>query len=109
MVIQQDFRQEKKDITRNESVAVSTTSLQLASNMNGKGGRRNIIIRNTSPNAIDIITITRGRNVAVAGAGIVLNQGEIWYDSTDLNSVCWQYEIQGICATINGTVSISEE
>jgi len=104
-----DFIFQKLNITRNESLAVSTTSLEIASDMEGKGGRRNIIVRNNSPNAADIITISRGSAPAVAGVGIILKQGEVWYDSTDVNSICWQYQIQAICATVNGVLVISEE
>jgi hypothetical protein len=109
MVTAQDFIFQRVKDTRNESVAVSTTSLEVAGDMEGKGIRRNIIIRNNSPNAIDIITIVRGSQRAVAGVGIVLKQGEVWYDSTDDKSTCWQYAVQAICATVNGVLAISEE
>lgn len=109
MITNKDFIFTKKNITRNESLAVTATSREIASSMEGKGGRRNIIVRNNSPNAADIITIVRGSQAAIAGAGIMLRQGEVWYDSTDILSPCWQYEIQAVCATANGVVSITEE
>lgn len=99
----------KADVTRNDSLAVTATSSEVASDMSNKGGRRNIILRNNSPNAADIITISRGRAVAVAGRGIILNRNEVWFDSTDVTSVCWQYEIQAVCATANGVLSVTEE
>lgn len=109
MVDAKDFVFQKKNITRNESLAVTATSREIAGSMEGKGGRRNIIVRNNSPNAIDIITISRGSQAAVAGAGIILKQGEVWYDSTDVLSPCWQYEIQAVCATANGLLAVTEE
>ena len=65
------------EFVRNEALAVIATSREIAEDLEGRGGRKNIVIRNNSPNAADIITIALGRNLAVAGSGIVLKQGEV--------------------------------
>ena len=93
---------------RNEAVAVTATSGQVADTFQGRGGRVNIVLRNTSPNAIDIISINLGVASAVAGTGIVLRQNEVWGDSNDSGYQCWQDRIQAVCATANGTLSIME-
>jgi len=94
---------------RNETVLVSTTSLEVAADLEGLEKRTDLIIRNTSPNAVDIITLSLGRNAAVANAGIVLRQNEIWMSSTDISNPAWSGAIQAICATINGQLSIMEK
>jgi len=94
--------------TRNETLAVSTTSIELAQDLEKRGGRKAIVVRNISPNAIDIITIALGDKVAVANSGIILKQNEVWYDANESGYEAWQNQIQIVCATINGLVSVME-
>ena len=96
------------EISRNETLAVSTASVQLAQDREGHGGRKLITIRNISPNAIDTVTVAFSKNVAVANNGVVLRQNESLTDANDGTYICWQNEIQIICATINGLVAIFE-
>jgi len=93
---------------RNDTQAVSTTSVEVAIDQEARDGRRTIIIRNTSPNAIDIITLNLGGRIAVAGSGIVLRQNDVFIDSNDSGYICHQNQIMAICKTINGTLSIME-
>lgn len=95
--------------TRNESLSVIATSSEIASDMEGIGGRSNIIVRNNSPNAVDIITISLGKAAAVAGSGIVLRQNDVWQDSSDGTGYkAYPNEIQAVCATANGVLSVME-
>ncbi len=95
---------------RNETVAVTTASREIASDMESlKSKRSDLVIRNISTNAADIITIALGNVAAVANAGIVLRQQETLAISTDISNPCWQGAIQAICATINGNLSIMEK
>ena len=94
---------------RNEIVAVSTTSKEIVADLEGLEQRMDLIIRNTSPNATDIITLSLGRNAAIANAGIVLRQNEVFLNSTDISNPCWSGAIQSICATATGQLSIMEK
>jgi len=96
------------DWIRNENLAVTATSRQIADDMSGRGGRVSIVIRNTSPNAADVITVSLGQQAAVATAGIVLRQGEVWYDSNDSGYLAFQNQIEAVCATANGTLALME-
>jgi len=101
--IQQPYVQE--EWVRNEEVAVTTTSKVLAE----ARPRKMVLVRNTSPNAIDIITVHLGAQVAVAGEGIVLNQNESFSDSSSGdNYQCFEGTITCVCATANGQVAIVE-
>lgn len=97
-----------QESTRNESVLVAASSKVLSEARNGVNPRKNIVIRNTSPNAADIITINLGYTPATAGAGIVLNQNEAYSDSTESDYESYQGVITAICATANGKVAIYE-
>ena len=95
--------------TRNESLAVGTTSLEVADDLLGRsGGRISIFIRNVSLNAVDIITLTLGTPASVPGAGFVLKPGDFFLDSNDSGYKCWQGTIQGACVTANGVLAIAE-
>lgn len=94
--------------TRNETVAVGTSSTLVATQRNRELPRKAIIIRNNSPNPADIITINFGATPAVANAGIVLRQYESISDSTETGYDCWQGTINAICATANGSLSVFE-
>ena len=93
---------------RNEAIAVTATSGEIAQTFVGRGGRVNIVIKNISPNAADIISISLGSTLAVAGTGIVLRQNDVWGDSNDSGYQCWQDKIQAVCATANGVISVME-
>ena len=93
---------------RNDAMAVGTTSVEIAIDQEARDGRRAIIIRNTSPNPADTITLSLGGISAVAGSGIILRQNDVFVDSSDAGYLCHQNQILGVCATINGTVSVME-
>ena len=94
---------------RNDSLAISTTSIEICQDMEGLPPRTDIIIRNNSPSVDDVITLSIGSIKAVAGAGIILKQGEVWMNSTDISNPCWNGKIQGVCATVNGVLAIMEK
>lgn len=94
--------------TRNAIVAVGTSSAQVSEQRAGFEPRRALVISNTSPNAADIITLNLGANPAVANAGIVLHQGDVFTDSNNGDYRVWQGTITAICATANGQLSIFE-
>jgi len=94
---------------RNDSVAVGTSSVVLCLPRNQDNPRKVISVRNTSPNAADIIYINFGLTQATANTGIVLKQNEGFTDSQDGTAYYpFQGSITAICATANGTVSILE-
>ena len=94
----------RNEWVRNETLAVGTTSVEVAPQRR----RISILVRNTSPNAIDIITVHMGNGLAVANKGIVLQQNESFSDSTDTGYEAFQGTITAICATVNGQLSIME-
>jgi hypothetical protein len=95
---------------RNEQVNVIATSGKILDATFSGQPRRQMILRNTSPNAIDIITIALGQNKAVVNQGIVLRQNDVYMESAVNNPTLdvWQGSVQGICATANGKLSIME-
>ena len=97
-----------QEATRNETVAVGVSSVRVSDACNDVNPRKNIVIRNTSPNAADVITINFGYNPAVASQGIVLNQNEAISDTTEAGYQSYQGVITAICATANGQLSIME-
>ncbi len=95
--------------TRNESDTVSTTSKVLATPRNTLPKRKVLTIRNTSPNSADTITISFGdTGQAVSGEGVVLKQNESFVDATSEGYEAFQGQVNAICDTVNGTVSIFE-
>ena len=96
--------------TRNETLAVGTSSVVASQKraLNPGQKRKNIVIRNTSPNATDTITIALGFTQAVANNGIVLRQYDTWMDTTESGYECYQGVISAICATGTGQLSIFE-
>lgn len=94
--------------TRNDKVAVGVTSISISSASNDVNPRKTIIIRNTSPNATDIITVNFGYTPATAQFGIVLNQNESVADTSETGYTSYQGVITAICATVTGQVSIFE-
>ena len=98
-----------EESTRNEIVAVGTTSVQVCTPRVSEGDRRkDLWIRNTSPNATDIITLAIGFRAAVANAGIVLQQKEAIVISQDAGPIVPQGAIHAICATATGQLSVFE-
>jgi hypothetical protein len=66
---------------RNESVAVDTTSIQIAPLLAKEGEREVIVIKNTSTGGQKITISIHA--TAIAGAGIVLNPNETWTESIE--------------------------
>lgn len=93
--------------TRNETVAVTTSSTTVALDVSASTGRKSFVIRNMSTDATDIITIVMGNQPAVANKGVVLRQYESYGESNDSGFMCWQGQIQAISAAAVGTVQIS--
>lgn len=95
--------------TREDSEAISTSSVILAPARLTFPVRKVIVIRNVSPNAIDTISISFGdTKKAIVNKGIVLKQNESFVDASSEGYQAFQGQIQGICATINGVVAIFE-
>lgn len=94
---------------RSTSVNVGTTSVQIAALRNVPQNRRKVIVlRNISANAADIISLNLGISAAVANTGIQLRQGESYIDSDSEGYHCWDRQIQAICATANGVLTVME-
>lgn len=93
---------------RNDKVSVGLSNTLIAEPRNDIAPRKAILIRNTSPNATDIITINLGMSTAQDGFGIVLQKGESFSDSTESGYECFQGTINAICETANGQLSIME-
>lgn len=95
--------------SRNEEVAVGTSTVIVSKPRNESSKRKMFYIRNTSPNAADIITINLGQSGSVtAGAGVVLKQNEIYAENNEAGFTCWQGTIRAVCATANGTIAVTE-
>lgn len=97
--------------TRNEQVLVGVTSAVISESrsLSPQNKRKVILIRNTSPNTVDIIYVWfSSSGVAASNSGIRLLQGESVVDSSDSGYDCFQDKITAICATANGTVSVYE-
>jgi len=98
-----------QELTRNEQILVGTSSVPVTPARQIKGQERKvIIIRNISVNDVDIIYLSFGTQPAVAGTGVQLKRGDIYQDSTGENYEAYQDQINGICATANGILSIFE-
>ena len=95
---------------RNEQVGVIATSERIFKPTFEGQPRKQFVIRNTSPNAADIITLSFGPYAAVVDGGLVLHKGDVYTESTvnDPSFDVWQGPIQAICATANGLLSIME-
>lgn len=100
--------EEMYEATRNEQVSVTTSSSVISNARSPNTPRKKILIRNTSPNATDIITLNIGNNTATANQGVVLYQYEFWSDSSEIGNEAHQGVISAICATATGKLSIFE-
>lgn len=89
---------------RNDLVAVSTTSVNIAPFR--ATPRTAIYIRNSSTGA-QVITLSFGFT-AVANTGIVLRPGESFTDANSESYICWQGTINGISSAADGQVSVYE-
>jgi len=94
--------------TRNESVAVGTSNVNLCQASFLSTPRKTLVIRNVSTDATSEITIVLGNAVATAGSGIVLRQFDTYVESTDAGYECWQGPVNTICNNANGTLAIFE-
>ena len=93
---------------RNSVIAIGITPV-LVSRAPVSGKRKNITITNTSA-AAQVITISKGIGLAVAGAGIVLQPTGSYSDATvNENSKCYQGTISVISDVAAGQISVSEE
>lgn len=97
-----------QEATRNDTVAVGTTSVTISDACPGGNGRKVIVIRNTSDDSSKVITVNFGYGVAVANKGIVLKQNEYITDCNSEGYQCWQGIITAICAASGGQVSVFE-
>lgn len=97
------------DLARNESISVGTSNVVVSRSrtQEQKQERKVILCRNISPNATDTITINFG-NTATANTGIVLKQYESFTEVTDSGYKAFQGQINAICATATGVLSIFE-
>jgi len=94
---------------REEIISVGTTSSIISQQQITPTKRTLFYLRNTSPNAADIITISlSGNTAAVANRGIVLKQNDQYVETTSDGFICWQGQINAICATANGALTIVE-
>jgi len=92
------------EITRNELVAVGTSSLTIAE----ANPRSSIYIRNSSTGVQVITVLFSQAQLAVANAGFVLKPGEFIVDSTTAGYQCYQGKVQAIGDAVAGQVSIFE-
>lgn len=97
-----------QDPARNDSVNVGTNNTLLCDARNQDQPRKVVVIRNISPNPVDIITVNLGLSTAQNNKGIVLKQNESFSDSSEAGYQCFQGTINAICETANGVVSILE-
>jgi hypothetical protein len=96
------------EVARNDSVAVGTSSVVISEIRLMQNPRRDILVRNISPNAADIITVNIGPTIAVANVGIILRQYENFSFSSEVSNPCPQGQFTAICATANGVLAIME-
>jgi len=94
--------------TRNDTVSVGTTSSVISEARQIPKMRTVIIVRNISTAATDIVTVTPKFGTAVSNAGIVLEPGESFSDSSEAGYQAYQGMYTAICATANGSLAIFE-
>ena len=95
--------------TRNEQITVTNASQVIMQSMESAGTiRKAFVIRNTADDVTKIITLVLSNNQgAVSQNGIVLKQGEVYYESSDLSMNAWNGSIQAICAVASATADVS--
>jgi len=95
------------DTTRNESVAVGTTAVEVAPAANANP-RRVIYLRNTST-GVQALNVFFGSKVATSGGGgIVLKPGEVIVDASDGSYECYQGQITAVSDIAAGTLAVFE-
>lgn len=87
---------------RNSSVSVTTTSVRV---LIANQGRKALYIGNLTAGVT--VTIQKGETAAIQNEGIVLSQGQNWFESNGENFECWKGEIQ-VIASGAGTIAVSE-
>lgn len=87
---------------RNQIVAVGTDAVLLSP----AHGRNEIVITNTS-GAAQIITVSFG-DIAIAGAGVVLQPNSVYFASNTQGFNVYQGDIFIIASAVSGQVSIFE-
>lgn len=93
---------------RNELVAVGTSTVLVAPNRSTQNQKRtSIIITNTST-ALQVITLAID-DEAKALAGIVLNAGGSWEQTSNGGYLPPQLKITAVSSAVNGQLSIYEE
>lgn len=98
-----------QEVTREDNLNIGTTSTIISNPRLSEPERKVIVVRNTSPNATDTITISFGNmKVAEAGKGIILKQNESFVDASSEGYTSYQGQVNGICATATGIVAIFE-
>jgi len=94
---------------REEILNVGTTSIQISATQILPTKRKLFYFRNSSLNDADIITISlSGNTPAVANRGIILRKGDIYTESSQAGFEVWSGQINAICATANGILSVVE-
>lgn len=93
--------------SRNDTVAVTTANTEIATVRALQSPRKVLVIRNISPNATDIISLSFGQ-VATANVGVVLRQYDVYSESADKGYAPYQGTINAICATATGVLAIQE-
>jgi len=94
--------------TRNESVSIGTSNVQVCAPRIQQLPRTAYVIRNISDDPTKIITVVLGDQVATNNVGIVLRQYESFSDSDETGYLCHQGTINAICAVAGGTLAIME-
>jgi len=94
---------------RQQQLSVTTTSSKVADMTMPSNRRKVLYFRNTSPNAADIITIALSSNApAVDDVGIVLKQNDQYVETTSEGFEAWQGQVNAICKTANGKLTVLE-
>jgi hypothetical protein len=95
------------DPARSDTQAITASSVKVADTRALQSPRKLIVIRNISPNAVDIISLSFGVP-AVANTGVVLRQYDIYVEAVDKGFSPYQGTINAICATAAGVLAILE-
>jgi hypothetical protein len=97
-----------QDPTRNEQIDVTTSAVVVSEARNDLNPRKDILLRNTSTNTADVITVAIGFTQPTANNGIVLRMNESVSFSNETGYQMPQGTISAVCATANGKLSIFE-
>lgn len=93
--------------TRNQLVAITTSSSQISSEPTGELERTMLIITNTDTANSATVAMTSD-SAATASAGIILGPGASYTESTDSGFTCWDGAIQAIGNTAGLNLAIVE-